>query len=406
MNRICLFVLFSLLVLNSSCSTPHSKSSQSDIIEIDILAAMKDQRPFPLSRIVDDMEIVPLENSIDSYFVNALSTVIGKQHILLACDFQNKVYLFNRNGSFVRNIGWLGEGPGEFLSLSYCIFDAKQEHIIILDQKGQKLIKYSVENEFIKEIKLPRNLERRIYDRLCEIDENRFALIVRRPMVPVNDFYSIEVFDFDLNHAGSQLPRVNNDSLCLPMLSYHEFTRGSSGTLFYEAVFDTVYRISSTGRARPLYHLKISDNHLKLEDFRLRSQVPWKSRAMVWGVYELKNFLFIPASDCMNPFLVVYDKKTKETYSVSQTVNCATGKFSLENDIYGLEPVRLYFAQPKDGLNTFFFRPQVDIAQKEIDINCLRKQPVSRPDLRDKLADMMDSMTGDENAVLLIMHLK
>jgi len=405
MKKIFLFGM-PLMVLCFSCSTPDLKSSKSDVIEIDILGAQGDQRPFPLSKIVNDVEIVPLENSKDSYFVNALSTVIGRKKILLVCNFQNKVYLFNRDGSFDRNIGWLGEGPGEFLSLSNCIFDAKQENIIILDVKGQKLIKYSAGNVFIKETKLPKKLERLFFDRMCEIDENHFALIVRRPMTPVDDFHSVQIFDFDLKLVGSQLPRANNDSLCLPNLSYHEFTRGSSGTLFYEAVFDTVYRISSKGPAKPVYYLKISDNHLKLEDFRLRAQVPWKSRATVWAVYELEDFLFIPASNCMNSFLVVYDKKTKETYSVSQTINCATGNFSLENNIYGLEPVRLYFTQPKDRINTFFFRPQVDIAQKKIDINCLRKQDVSRPDLRDKLVHMMDSMTGDENAVLLIMHLK
>lgn len=406
MKYIC-SILLCIVICHSSCKTDDPKSTDGDIIEIDILAAMDDQRPFPLSRIVDSVEIIPLESSVDSYLVNTLSTFVGERHILLACNFQNKVYLFNRDGSFNRNIGRIGKGPGEFLSLSYCIFDSSQEHIIILDQKSQKLIKYSVENDLIKEVKVSENISTLFVDRMCEIDDKHFALIVRRPVVPVEDFHSILIFDFDLNQVGRQLPRTNDESLCLPKLSYHHFSRGSSGTLFYEAVFDTVYLINSSGPAKPLYHLKISENHLQFDDFRLRSQVPWKSRATVWSVYELDNYLFIPATNCMNSFLVVYDKKTRETYSVNSTINCQDGgKFSFENDIYGLEPVRLYFNQPKDGINTFFFRPQYEIAQNLIDIDCLRKQKASLPYLRDSLADMMETMTGNENVVFQIMHFK
>jgi len=77
-----------------------------------------------LSDIVESIEYVPLETS--SY---CLLKTITPHHFVLTENYilinnQKAIYLFNRSGKFIAQIGRIGQGPGEYLEVSrnatYC----------------------------------------------------------------------------------------------------------------------------------------------------------------------------------------------------------------------------------------------------------------------------------------------
>ena len=99
---------------------------------IDVSKAFESQKSLKLSEVVSDVELVKFEATADSYFANADTWTIGKKYILIS-DGTSRVVLFDRKGSFIRNIGRQGKGPGEFRSPMLVQMDPNERYVIIRD---------------------------------------------------------------------------------------------------------------------------------------------------------------------------------------------------------------------------------------------------------------------------------
>ena len=88
-----------------------------------------------LGDLVESVEYVPLETNDKCLIGELFSYDISKNYILVCCNQTKTVYLFKRDGSFVRQIGGLGQGPGEHLGVNdvfidedknewYCLYNA------------------------------------------------------------------------------------------------------------------------------------------------------------------------------------------------------------------------------------------------------------------------------------------
>lgn len=142
--------ILTLLIITFLISCSGDKPEPSGgLINIDVLEAFKTQKSLKGSDFIKDVELIPLESSKDAYFRVAYSYTIGEKYIMVADAERAQMVLFDRKGKFIRAIGKKGKGPGEFSEPRQAAMDPSEEFIFIADAGTSKLVKYSIEGDFM-----------------------------------------------------------------------------------------------------------------------------------------------------------------------------------------------------------------------------------------------------------------
>ena len=105
----------------------------------------------PLSKITDSIEAIELEMTDESLidprpgFVKRI--IISDDLVIIAQP--EKIFIFDRNGKFIRSIGSKGQGPGEYISIKSMAYDVSNKRLFVCDYS--KVICYDLEGKFLKE---------------------------------------------------------------------------------------------------------------------------------------------------------------------------------------------------------------------------------------------------------------
>lgn len=97
-----------------------------------------------LSDIIDTCEFIPLETSSDESLVGRVSKIIKYRDQFYIATDNNRILVFNADGSFSRRIDRLGRGPQEYADLTD--FDIADDRIIVLSP--QKIIVYTLDGTY------------------------------------------------------------------------------------------------------------------------------------------------------------------------------------------------------------------------------------------------------------------
>jgi len=246
--------IFNLLLIFFLISCSGDKPEPSvGIIKIDVLEAFNTQKSLKLSDFIKEVELIPLESSKDAYFRYPYSHTIGEKYIMVADAERAQMVLFDRKGKFIRAIGKKGKGPGEFIEPRQAAMDPNEEFIFIADGGASKLVKYSIEGEYMKEISIKEFSNARYINSIEFININQFGMINRRPWAPMEGFASLTVFDKNLNLVKNILPRLNDVNLCINFHPHALFTINPERMTFWEPYLDTLYTITPEGEAIPTH---------------------------------------------------------------------------------------------------------------------------------------------------------
>jgi len=401
--------LLIMVCLFLSCSNKDQSGMNTNIIEIDVIEASKDVRDFKLSNIVRDIEIIELESIVESFFRNSRSLTIGEKYICSSCDHEERVLLFSRNGKFLRIIGSVGKGPGEYEDPWFTVMDPNEKFIIVCDYIKKKIIKYSIDGKFIKEKKIINENPTMIDDQPVFIDDKHFAVRVRRPNKPMDDFNSVYIYDLDLNLIDKMVHRSNNDQLILPRLFYANLESGFDGHYFWEAYTDTLYYIDINKDPRPQYHFLLDKKQAPLDYYKGKLQAPGiNDYYKIGGVTDIKDYL-IAWTILDKPYNIVYDKRKKESFSVSSPFECINTSntwftHGWDNDVFGIDGVWLskYNKENNYVITILYLERFVDNG----DLQCIRDKKVKMPEKRDQIVEMIENSTGEELPLIVLMYLK
>ena len=88
------------------------KQAGTDSIVVLDVGLIKDTMQIRLSQLVDDLEIIKLETR-DTALVKSGYMAVSDRYMLLG-SYLMPCKLFDKNGTFLRQIGGLGQGPGEY----------------------------------------------------------------------------------------------------------------------------------------------------------------------------------------------------------------------------------------------------------------------------------------------------
>lgn len=257
--------------------------------------------------------------------------------------------------------------------------DPAEKFIFIADGIVQKLIKYETSGEFVDEISTRELAHGRFMDDIRFISDHEFVIQLRRPFREVEGFASLLMFDTDRFY-------------------------------FYEAYMDTLYTISPDGEAIPTHIVTCSDGGPSLEYAQStpnpRNEGPVSPENQIMSVNEYGSFMFIYGLRGDGRFKVIYDNKTGEIFEPEASTTCDTsGIFTsqtIENDLYGVEPVYFDRYDPGTGMLISWERPAW--VASYYDLDCIRNKKVQFPELRDEFLRIAEDEEASEIMVILCLR--
>ena len=127
-------------------------SSQAQTI-IPFAKGIETKKEIRLSEVASGIKYIPLETTAESLLGQDILDVTFVGGYLFVCDY-GKVFQFTPEGKFVRQIGRVGQGPGEYnQSVLAVAYDAAKKQIFLSDMRQGKVLVYSFDGTFIKDIK-------------------------------------------------------------------------------------------------------------------------------------------------------------------------------------------------------------------------------------------------------------
>jgi hypothetical protein len=163
MKKYKMFALSVLLLVAVSCRTHTDQnktfsalSSNDHVIRIDIDRLEKEEQIF-LSSVFSKVTLIALETSEKSMIGN-ISKMTVLDSILFILDKRTKqLLIFDKKGGFMTQIGRVGRGPGEYVTISDFTVDGKNRMVYTFDPSLQQINQYDFDSHFIGSVKLDGN---------------------------------------------------------------------------------------------------------------------------------------------------------------------------------------------------------------------------------------------------------
>jgi|GEM_PF-3510757 len=145
-NRLSLF--FSVVIVLSSCS-------YSDELDFFVFDPSQDYPEFPLSLSdVAEISYIKLGGEEDGVFIPTLKSsgifVDSLHDRIFASHFNIGVLEFDIHGMFLRRIGRLGRGPGEYMNV-YFYVQPEEERVGVYDPVKEKFLIYTYDGTFLED---------------------------------------------------------------------------------------------------------------------------------------------------------------------------------------------------------------------------------------------------------------
>lgn len=117
-----------------------------------------------MSEVADSIQYIPLETT-PACLVGQIDLLIPLDAALVVVDKEiaRSVYLFGRDGHFLRQIGQRGEGPQEYASIEDVAIDRERGQVVLLDSGSERLLVYGLDGTFVQSVPL----DCRAYDIEC-----------------------------------------------------------------------------------------------------------------------------------------------------------------------------------------------------------------------------------------------
>lgn len=303
-------VLLLILMTMNSCSNNQNKGLLT--VSVDISSAS----PLPLSEIATDIHPIKLELTDNSLIGRAGRVLYDGHFILVQNNSPRSILLFDNTGKFIRRIGAIGQGPGEYTTLLDIAADFKNK--LVYASSYRKLICYDFEGRFIRETAIPAI----DYPWCISFINSMLHFIGRysRESSNENSYFgsSLYVTDDNLQLTDSmELKRVINPRMIWSQHWYGDhITQCDDNTFVYEFEFnpepflrDTLFQVKDKIHLHP---------HLRL-DFHTSGMDDSGERALyILNIYRSSRYIFAIYGQTVtnNYFWFCHDTHTGKGYSM------------------------------------------------------------------------------------------
>lgn len=157
------------------------KSGADELLVADYALVGRDTIDFPLSALVENIQIVKLDLS-DKALINGVYARISLSEHYILIDERSypprPVKLFNKDGRHLANIGDVGRGPGEYFALNDQQIDEENQRIYLIPWHTDKILDYDLNGKFLKSIPSPIYSMKAIF----RVHPNQTITMIRLPV--------------------------------------------------------------------------------------------------------------------------------------------------------------------------------------------------------------------------------
>jgi hypothetical protein len=397
-------ILFCLLIavgMMFSCRT----EKKTRLTTIDILHGLKTEKEFRLSEFVRDVEYVKLETSKECIFPFATFSVGGKYILAVNHNDPEQIFLFDREGKFIRKIGGKGKGPFEYTSLTTVVADPEETYILVNDYQRDIILKYDFGGEVIRSYKYKEKLDGEVSDILVKSSQEIYFRI-DYPRLEKKNFYLIRKMDGEFNQIDSLLP-VNTSLLQGNGFFWggSDFYLNNGSIQFRQFSFDTLFGESKVGLV-PRFIFPIGADHLPGPYLVSGLHKQMGEYTSINSFTELTGYLILNAR--ITPKrggVMIYNKSSGEICILKKYPPCPPDTLRrryIINDVDGL--INPNFISGKNGL--FVVSHQIVDLKEQLESNCQEIKEIKFPEKRQEFIDLINASKEDDNPILQIFHLK
>ena len=311
-----ILLLCGLLV---GCQTSQKKEAEATPCQTIDLTTVFEQEPTEISldEWAKEVRFVPLETS-DSVLLTPYIWQLAYYQDQFVIYNNDKIYLFDNAGKFIRMIGSKGEGPEEYLRPGTPSVDEAGIH---LEDGGKRIKTYGWDGKWKQTTNLPARLQ--------HVNE----------VIPLPDGRNI---GYVQNISGQEPIRMYlyRDSTVLDSIPYaRKFTPGEINMVFYsecqtftdrgdifvkEMFNDTIYQITNENKLVPRWAIDAGKYRLE-EGERYQLQDPRnslfveKNAAQISVIDRSNGQLYLAAIWKEKPYLITYDEQTGKVENLKLT---------------------------------------------------------------------------------------
>ena len=345
---------------------------------------------FYISNVSNDITYIPLEDSIPIKFINR----VHYDDSLLFCHASPEgILMFNSQGRFIRRIGRIGRGPGEYLNGINFTVDKERDYLYV---NNQSILKYSYDGRYWGKIapKIEVPLGRISYA------NNYIVSSYHMETSPNKTPYQWLVIDT----LGNIVSEKDNNSFFFDKVAptfVGDLTYSFGNKIHYWNHYnDTIFGIEPQGQK--------SKYILSKEDFKLTTDVmsnfkgfdATKDYIIIKRILESKPFILVMYDLHKSRRIVLYDKSSKASYELKGGDGIQS---SFINDIDG----GLNFV-PFKILNDSIMIASIDAYQLKTHIASVafKNSKPLYPEKKKELEKLANSLDENDNPVLMLVKLK
>jgi hypothetical protein len=386
--------LFALLVTSGTLLSFQSSNtfSPGKVLRINLEQIAKATSSIKLSEVANGISYVRLETTKDCLFTPSQYIVRGDN--IFARDRDNgRVFLFNRQGKFVRQIGTIGKGPGEHAGANYMQGSPGGDKVYLFSKKTNRLSCYSSEGEQLSEFPVK-------YASWWFAPLTKDQYIFLAPFgFPVAD--SSAFFYYLQDNKGMVTKKYKTDKN-IPLggvIEFGNFYVNPKISLTFQQMCDTVFEVSGTGELVSRYVLDFGKNRIPDDVWNDKDKYEnVKYDYINWlALVETRKTLFVRFS---------YQKSTRVglvSLKDGKSGGYKTANGLIENDVDGGPD---FWPKETDGSDLVYgFIQPVDLLQQWQSGEMKNKNFRSQAD-HDNFIKMVSGLKVDDNPVVMIVKLK
>ncbi|HWK59771.1 MAG TPA: 6-bladed beta-propeller [Parapedobacter sp.] len=252
------FIVFSLFIV-SACTDRDGEGNQigyadnGDCYVIDI-AAMESVENY--KELIREIAFIPLETNEHSLLAHIDKVVFHKGKFYVHDRQFAALKVFSEEGKYIRSIGNIGRGPGEFTTLMDFLLDTEEDKLLLLSNNERAVMEYDMEGNYL------RTMQTNVFASSFAKIGDRFHYFINQNDNDVSGPNNLIVMDENSRVLDRFFPFPETFNVMLPD---HSFLLGNAnGALFHPTLSDTVFQLTASQEIYPKYVFDFGDKALPL----------------------------------------------------------------------------------------------------------------------------------------------
>lgn len=294
-----MIVLFTMLSI-FSCNREPGHSYEI----IDFEQAIHKGDDFDIRAYASNIRYIPLETR-EECFIADIRKIIKSEDYILVSDSEGNLFQFTSAGQFLRNIGMMGKGPGEYLNMTDFVVDHSFNNVYI-NTLGY-LYNYDMEGNFKSKISLNSgNLQV-----LCMDNRNRLFYIMPDTRQTKDKTSFDIVYVYDLN--GELLKTIKSNTVRTKGLAIFNSIYEKNNEVFFKEEFGTsIYKIDQDLHIDTAFLLNLGKYAFEPETLDMSKKDTWEDHYRLYNMFSFEHFVFFNLQKGLigaNTEAVIYDRK-------------------------------------------------------------------------------------------------